>query len=443
MNKLQTPHFHRTKSSVEAGVVSTLPAARGVVPAAATLLSKQDEKDFGTYELKIQEGFQTAGAIFQEIGEYLEEIRSRRLYREQFATWKEYCERRWDRSTAWALMQRRSSSVLKALRDAEPDAAAEDPQSEIRNPLLPSDTGTALAASPGLPLSPAPASARQADLDILPTKESQVRSLAALPQEQAVEAWSKAKAIAGIGKQPTAAQVKAAVQQFQNHAGPGSTTLKPTAAQVKAAVQAPAVHRDWERVLEAAQRAVTFIRALQDLVSTEDGKVSQCNYAVRAIEKIEAWVRHGNKTPMEMDIRWALQDAAADLGGLEAMLADWPGADMTAHAGRALAALKPLYDLFSIANMRVNHHAAHPPKIPAATVDANGSGFVLTRPPISNATCKVAAKYRYAGDVGGWTPDPNKVLPFKTYSDAKARLHQNDIIETLAQAVGRFYGVHS
>ena len=123
------------------------------------------------------------------------------------------------------------TSVLKALRDAEPDAAAEDPQSEIRNPILPSDTGTALAASPGLPLSPAPASARQADLDILPTKESQVRPLAALPQEQAVEAWSKAKAIAGIGKQPTAAQVKAAVQQFQNHAGPGSTTLKPTAAQ--------------------------------------------------------------------------------------------------------------------------------------------------------------------------------------------------------------------
>jgi hypothetical protein len=113
-----------------------------------------------------------------------------------------------------------------------------------------------------------------------------------------------------------------------------------------------------KRVLDAAQRAVVYVRALQDLVTGDEMKIVHCNDAVRDIEKIEERVKHGDKVPGVMEVIWCIRDAAADLGGLEVMLDEIGDVMSAIDARRALAALKPLHDRFKIANARVDRCAA-------------------------------------------------------------------------------------
>src|ERR1017187_77792 len=203
----QTRHFPRTPAHVEAGLLSTLPAVR---PAAPKALSKSEVADLARLELEITEGFQRAGKTFAQIGEYLEEIRSRKLYRGQFEDWTSYCRAKWNKSTAWALMQRRAAAVMKNLADAPMGngqllmADGKAGRGGDRNSCFDSTGGV---VGPG---------ADEDDLKVrakpvLPTNESQVRALAILSEEKQREVWDRAKAVAGERKQPTAKQVAEAV----------------------------------------------------------------------------------------------------------------------------------------------------------------------------------------------------------------------------------------
>jgi hypothetical protein len=127
-----------------------------------------------------------------------------------------------------------------------------------------------------------------------------------------------------------------------------------------------------KRVLEASQRAVVAIRALQDLVMGDACYVSWCSQAVREVEKIEG-------------------------------------------------------DLTQRREGRGETQRADPNTV-----------FVIMRRPLRGATCTSSGKHRYAGNPGGWTPDPNKVTPFTSQAAAVARAHESDVVETLAQAQRRF-----
>jgi hypothetical protein len=176
-----------------------------------------------------------------------------------------------------------------------------------------------------------------------------VRALAPLSQEKAREAWDKAKAIAGVGKQPTAAHVREAVKGAKEWPKPNENGWERSTA-IRA-------EPDPKCVLEASQRAVVAIRALEDLVSWNIHQTSNCAQAVRQIEMLEHQVKTGKPVPSSMDLVFCVRDAAADLGGLEELLAESEHSTLSYCAQIALAALKPVHDKLKIANMRVDRHA--------------------------------------------------------------------------------------
>lgn len=107
---------------------------------------------------------------FVQIGEALLEIRDSRLYRVGYRTFEDYCKTKWRMSKSFAFRKIAAIEVVKNL----------------------SPIG-----------------------DKVPENESQVRPLTKLTREKQVEAWSKAVEKAG-GKQPTAKQVKAAVDKVKS-----------------------------------------------------------------------------------------------------------------------------------------------------------------------------------------------------------------------------------
>ena len=174
MNATQT-RFPRTSAGVEAG----LPMAKLV---SAKPLTKEELRDLGLFELRIVEGLQRAGKLFTEIGGYLEEIRERRLYRAEFATWADYCRVRWNRTTAWALMQRKAAGLVKQLGDAEETTPNRKHVCDLKT------------EGPR------------------PTGAGQVQALASLPPAERVEAWHEAVEMSGNGD-PTRAQVEEAARR--------------------------------------------------------------------------------------------------------------------------------------------------------------------------------------------------------------------------------------
>lgn len=112
------------------------------------VITIEEAGDFARLETTIAKGLQT----FVEVGEALAEIRDRRLYRKEHATFDAYLAARWEISRSWACRQIRAAETVK---------------------LLP--TGNK------------------------PTTERQVRELSTLPPAQRAEAWQEAVEASAIG----------------------------------------------------------------------------------------------------------------------------------------------------------------------------------------------------------------------------------------------------
>lgn len=99
---------------------------------------------------------------FWQLGLYLSSIRDRRLYRQHYATFEDYCEQRWELSGRYARRVCAAAQVTQLL-SVNADLAK-------------------LANS------------------VLPASESQARPLTALPPHQVIEVWSEVTATAPGGK---------------------------------------------------------------------------------------------------------------------------------------------------------------------------------------------------------------------------------------------------
>lgn len=127
----------------------------------STVITLQESSDLVRLEKTIAQGLQT----FVEVGEALAEIRDRKLFRIEHATFDDYLE------TKWKISRSRASRLIQAAEVVK---------------LLP--TGNR------------------------PTTERQARPLGALPPEQRAEAWQEAVE-ASPGGAPTAKAVAGVVAQ--------------------------------------------------------------------------------------------------------------------------------------------------------------------------------------------------------------------------------------
>lgn len=129
------------------------------------VLSVAEESALSRNEAKIERGLQT----FYEVGNALAEIRDDRLYRENYATFEEYCQER------WGMSRPRAYQFI--------DAA------DVRGRL-------------------------STIVDKLPANESQVRPLTQLAPNEQVAAWQRAVETAPNGK-VTAAHVASVVEEMR------------------------------------------------------------------------------------------------------------------------------------------------------------------------------------------------------------------------------------
>lgn len=129
---------------------------------ATTALTKYERQDLAECEAVIERALQA----FDEFGKALRDIRDRRLYREKYGTFEEYCQARWNVKSS------RARQLIAAATVAEEVAT--------------------VAALP-------------------PSNEAQTRPLAGLATEERQDAWSYAVATNG---QPTGDQVKTAVGEL-------------------------------------------------------------------------------------------------------------------------------------------------------------------------------------------------------------------------------------
>ncbi|NMG11723.1 hypothetical protein [Brasilonema sp. UFV-L1] len=113
---------------------------------------------------------------FWQIGQALREIRDKRLYREHYSTFEEYCMTRWEMSRRSAYQLIEAASVYENVRHGA---------------------------------------------QILPANERQARPLVALPPEQQRQAWAKAVSTAPSGK-VTAVHVTQVAKEYQQ----GSVSTK-------------------------------------------------------------------------------------------------------------------------------------------------------------------------------------------------------------------------
>ena len=140
-------------------------------------LSEEEQQRLVQLEQDIRQAFYVAGAA-------LLEIRDRRLYRQDFASFEEYCQSRFT-------LTRRSVDYLIVA-------------SSVVNNLLRTKENNQVRTNGSQVLS-----------FVLPTSERQVRPLAKLEPEKQVEVWHKAVEIAG-GKVPSGKIVKNLVDQIKS-----------------------------------------------------------------------------------------------------------------------------------------------------------------------------------------------------------------------------------
>ncbi|GAB1542043.1 hypothetical protein NUACC21_47170 [Scytonema sp. NUACC21] len=135
------------------------------LPEKENILTETEAVELRGLEARVQKGLRA----FWEIGQALRQIREKRLYRQEYNTFEEYCHQRWEisRRTAYQLID--AAIVLENVRNCAQK---------------------------------------------LPLNEAQVRPLVALPPEKQREAWNQAVSTAPNGK-VTAAHVQQVVKEYQ------------------------------------------------------------------------------------------------------------------------------------------------------------------------------------------------------------------------------------
>ena len=201
---------------IEQGLAPGTPSAGS----AGTEMTLQEIERFSVCEQTIGENCKA----FFALGEALLEIRDKRLYRESFKTFAEYCRVRWDFTRAWAHFQINASTIG-------------------RNLLT------------------------MVDMEDLshPKNERQVRPLSALPAEMQGAGWRRAHEIAG-NRPVTHHHVKQAVQALLSQ-NTGAKDQKPCVSRKKGSRNKPS---ESTRVTAARDeiRALVLNRA-QGLSATE------------------------------------------------------------------------------------------------------------------------------------------------------------------------------
>ncbi len=187
-----TQHFPRTNASIEAGVVSTLPAVR---PAQAKPLTDEESCYLAQYEGEIQSGFDQVGYGWRKVIRNINRVRDEDLYRVEYRSIREYCRKKWGKSYERILQWIRSEKVLQNIENGASESGVN------HGSLSVGDTTTEAAAPKSVP-------------DVLPN-ERQARELGKLkvPEEQR-EGWGEAQGLAAAqGKPVSLKHVRAVVER--------------------------------------------------------------------------------------------------------------------------------------------------------------------------------------------------------------------------------------
>lgn len=194
-------------------------AADYEIPSTLEQLSDDELYELSQHEVVIQRGLKT----FIEVGEALMAIREKRLYRQTYYTFEEYCQQRWDISRPRAYQLMGASQVVANL-----------------STFVDTETST---------------------IGNMPTNESQVRPLTKLetPEEQQA-AWTEAVVRSPNGK-PTGAIVAAVVDEMRN---PHPLAPSPLRSEGE-----PSPHAGEPPVVEAIQNA-TFVENTLYAVTPSD-----------------------------------------------------------------------------------------------------------------------------------------------------------------------------
>lgn len=135
----------------------------------SNLLTEAETRELSTLEDRVERGLKA----FWEIGQALSQIQAKRLYRQEYKTFEEYCHKRWEMSRRAAYQLMNAAIVMENVRNCAQK---------------------------------------------LPLNEAQVRPLVALPPEKQREAWNKAVSTAPNGK-ITATHVYQVVKEYQQIGG--------------------------------------------------------------------------------------------------------------------------------------------------------------------------------------------------------------------------------
>jgi uncharacterized membrane protein len=206
-------------------VVTTELTTTAIETAPTTTLSTQETQYLAMLEATIKNGL----GIFWKVGEALAEIRDRRLYRQEYPTFAEYCEKKWGFSDSRARQLITSSEVVRDVEKA-----------------LPSGNGKSVTNCNTL------ASGIKVPTGAL-LNEGQTRALASAPRARRGPILKAAVKTAPNGKL-TAQHIKSVAQTAKE------TKAKSTAAIVKAHLAKPtpkpvssneALQRQEQRIMEA------------------------------------------------------------------------------------------------------------------------------------------------------------------------------------------------
>ena len=175
---------------------------------ATTELTTTEQQYLEVLEARIKNGLKT----FWMVGEALTEIRDKKLYRQNYKTFKEYCDKQWGFSSRRAEQFMASAQIMQDVKVALPAGdtiALETQKANQSSPLVdiktepggktfpPAENKMALATSD-----------RSLIAQALPrVNERQMRELASVPRDQRAKIFEAAVKTAPNGK-PTATHIK-------------------------------------------------------------------------------------------------------------------------------------------------------------------------------------------------------------------------------------------
>ncbi len=442
--------------------LAVIPASAPAIAPATAPLDRHETARMAECEQAIERGLDT----FIEIGGALAEICDKRLYREQYATFEAYCQKRWDMSGRRARQLCAAAGTMTLLQEG-----TESPE-------------------------------------ILPATESQARPLTVLPPEEQKAAWSEAVATAPKARNGattvTAAHVKAVVNKRRGielpapepargdepeegwpkpnengvydkndateisnigrtvriyllQIGPRGWIIGYTVRfdmsglvcplSVSAGVYPTEDLAKYRAAQACMDRAVLIINKdiSSSIKSVKEAKLAKA-WLENIIESLsapsddEALRRRTEPVTQQRNVPNPTSETetivwipAAKLPDADTtVIINTPGADDPVWLG--------YYDDESHEWRTVEGDSilrktvAFWANLPAGPKQNTVSGYVICREPSENAIHGPAQKPRFLGNPGGWTPDPDKVKPFTTRDAAQKRARFDDQVMSLETA---------